>query len=380
MPPGAPSAPTRGSRRLPPSWPAACDDTAASASARSSTVARSSAAEVVDLDEDDEEYLGALDEQFEQLEAGPDPEKSLADKFGGHPLPLPHVARRWPRDVNFQPQTCHYHPSLAGDRLNGGLVDQLTKIGEQQHAARQPEWGATYAYELRTLVSTCSYMADTFEAQKLVCAAINSALRSGHSMPAGLESLPQDSLDMAVQLQSIFAHLKERVDVLRATVRQGVDVEILARLYDSEERVAGDRSELGAAVEARTLEGATRKMIAASATERVAAAAGSAHLTPRGPPSRERTGGGREPRSARDRARRLQPVATSARPNSGPNLQGRSSGQHQQPPSSTTPRATSPAGAPAPAPAPASSQVPRGGGSRGTGGGGRGGRGGTAAA
>jgi hypothetical protein len=58
MPPGAPSAPTRGSRRLPPSWPAACDDTAASASARRSTVARSSAAEVVDLDEDDGESSG----------------------------------------------------------------------------------------------------------------------------------------------------------------------------------------------------------------------------------------------------------------------------------------------------------------------------------
>ena len=379
MPPGAPSAPTRGSRRLPPSWPAACGATAASTSAQSSTVAPARAAEVVDLDEDDEEYLGALDEQLDQLEAAPDPEKSLADRFGGHPLPLPHVARRWPRDVNFQPLTCHYHPALAGDRLNGGLVDQLTKIGEQQHAARQPEWGATYAYELRTLVSTCSYVADALEAQKSVCAAIITALRSGHSMPAGLESLPQDSLDMAVHLQSVFAHLKERVDVLRATVRQGVDVEILARLYDSEERIAGDRSELGAAVEARTLEGATRKMIAASASERVAAAAGSAHLTPRGPPSRERTGGGREPRSARDRARRLQPVATSARPNSGPNL-GRPSGQQTQQ-RTATPRATSPAGTPtpAPAPAPAPAQTPRGGGGRGAGGGGRGGRGGAAA-
>ncbi len=78
---------------------------------------------LLQCDEDDEEYLGALDEQLDQLEAAPDPEKSLADRFGGHPLPLPHVARRWPRDVNFQPQTCHYHPSLAGDRLNGGLVD-----------------------------------------------------------------------------------------------------------------------------------------------------------------------------------------------------------------------------------------------------------------
>ena len=63
-------------------------------------------------------------------------------------------------------------------------------------------------------------------------------------------------------------------------------------------------------------------MIAAAAKERVAAAMGAAHLTPRGPPSRERTGGGRESRYARDRARRLQPAAPNNRPNSGPNLQG----------------------------------------------------------
>ena len=292
------------------------------------------------LDDYDDDYFDALDEQLEQLGAPPDPDKSLADRFGGHPLPLDHVARLWPRDANFQPRTCHYHPGLAGDRLNGGLVDSLTKIGEKQHAEGKPEWGATYAYELRTLVAACSYMADAFAAQKATSTAVNSALRAGHAMPDGLESLPQDSLDMAVQLQSVLSHLKERVDVLRATARQGADVEILARLYDSEERIAGDRSELGAAVEARALEGATRNMIAAAAKERVAAATGAAHLTPRGPPSRERTGGGREPRSARDRARRLQPVATSARPHSGPNL-GRSSGQQTQQ-RTATPRATSP--------------------------------------
>ena len=54
-------------------------------------------------------------------------------------------------------------------------------------------------------------------------------------MPAGLESLPQDTIDMAVQLKSILSHLKERVDVLRAASRHAhVEVEILARLYDSQ--------------------------------------------------------------------------------------------------------------------------------------------------
>ena len=113
---------------------------------------------------------------------------------------------------------------------------------------------------------------------------------------------------MAVQLKSILSHLKERVDVLRAASRNAhVEVEILARLYDSEDRIAGDRSDLGAAVEARSIEGATRKMISQSASERVSAAVGSSKLTPRGPPPREQSGGGLS-RSARDRARKLQPV------------------------------------------------------------------------
>ena len=91
------------------------------------------------------------------------------------------------------------------------------------------------------------------------------------------------------------------------SVDQHVEVEILARLYDSEDRIAGDRSDLGAAVEARSLEGATRKMISQSASERVTAAVGVSKLTPRGPPPREHLGGGLS-RSARDRARKLQPV------------------------------------------------------------------------
>jgi hypothetical protein len=113
---------------------------------------------------------------------------------------------------------------------------------------------------------------------------------------------------MAVHLKSCVSHLKERVDVLRAASRSAhVEVEILARLYDSEDRIAGDRSDLGAAVEARSLEGATRKMISQSASERVTAAIGVSKLTPRGPPPREHLGGGLS-RTARDRARKLQPV------------------------------------------------------------------------
>ena len=55
----------------------------------------------------------ALDEQYDLLIAAPDSEKSLADNFGGHPLPIQHLARFWPRIANFQETTCHYHPTIA---------------------------------------------------------------------------------------------------------------------------------------------------------------------------------------------------------------------------------------------------------------------------
>jgi hypothetical protein len=264
----------------------------------------------VDADGDDrDEYFDALDEQYDLLTATPDSEKSLADNLGGHPLPIQHRARFWPRNDNFQETTCHYHPAIAGDTLNGKLVDKLEALGAQQHAAKQPEFGTQYAYECRSLIAAISYLTDASMQQQVTTASILDSLRDAGSMPAGLESLPQDSIDMAVHLKSCVSHLKERVDVLRAASRNAhVEVEILARLYDSEDRIAGDRSDLGAAVEARSLEGATRKMISQSASERVTAAVGVSKLTPRGPPPREHLGGGLS-RNARDRARKLQPVS-----------------------------------------------------------------------
>ena len=310
---------------------------AIAARARAARAARQPAAPApfdADADGDRDEYFDALDEQYELLTAAPDSEKSLADEFGGHQLPVQHRARFWPRNDNFQETTCHYHPAIAGDTLNGKLVDKLEALGAQQHAARQPEFGTQYAYECRTLIAAISYLSDASLQQQLTAASVLDSLKDAGSMPAGLETLPQDTIDMAVQLKSILSHLKERVDVLRAASRNAhVEVEILARLYDSEDRIAGDRSDLGAAVEARSLEGATRKMISQSASERVTAAVGVSKLTPRGPPPREHLGGGLS-RSARDRARKLQPVG------------GRQTG-------------TAAVAKPAQAPAPAQAQAPK---------------------
>jgi hypothetical protein len=297
-----------------PTAPTAAATGIAAIAARAAARARARAAPAapapvdVDADGDRDEYFDALDEQYDLLTAAPDSEKSLADNFGGHPLPIQHRARFWPRNDNFQETTCHYHPAIAGDTLNGKLVDKLEALGAQQHAAKQPEFGTQYAYECRSLIAAISYLTDASMQQQVTTASVLDSLRDAGSMPAGLESLPQDSIDMAVHLKSVVSHLKERVDVLRAASRNAhVEVEILARLYDSEDRIAGDRSDLGAAVEARSLEGATRKMTSQSASERVTAAVGASKLTPRGPPPREHLGGGLS-RTARDRARKLQPV------------------------------------------------------------------------
>ncbi|KOO27237.1 hypothetical protein Ctob_009994 [Chrysochromulina tobinii] len=163
------------------------------------------------------QYFDALDEQYDLLTAAPDSEKSLADNFGGHPLPIQHRARFWPRNDNFQETTCHYHPAIAGDTLNGKLVDKLEALGAQQHAAKQPEFGTQYAYECRSLIAAISYLTDASMQQQVTTASILDSLRDAGSMPAGLESLPQDSIDMAVHLKSCRRFAADSGTVVRTT-------------------------------------------------------------------------------------------------------------------------------------------------------------------
>ena len=240
------------------------------------------------VDDDDDEFFDALEAQLELLAAPTTQEKTLADQFGGHPLPLAHTSPRWPRDQLFQGRTCHYHPRLAGDGVNGALVDKLTELGAAQLQARAPEWGTTYAYELRTLVPAVSYLTDAQAAALEMASSVTASARAGEPLDDGL---PQALVDLATQLASTRAHLIERVDVLRACgLQSDVDVEVLSRLYDSEQRVASESSQLGQAVSAMTLAGSTRKLVAKAADRMASASVGAGRLQPKGQPPTPRGG------------------------------------------------------------------------------------------
>jgi hypothetical protein len=245
-------------------------------------------APAADEDDGDVEYAEALDAQLDALELPA--ERELSEFFGGHPLPCPHEPRRrWKRDDNFESVTCHYHAGAAGDHLRGKFIDRLERLGEAQREAGSTEWGTTYAYELRTLLPACSYLVDAHAQSAQLARTAAHAVRVGHLDEDALATLPQQLVDVTEQLNSIFQHLKERVDVLHACERQSlVDVELMSRLYDSEERVAGDRSLLGAQVERMSLAGETRRLIARSATERAASSRGASLLTPHAAATRER--------------------------------------------------------------------------------------------
>lgn len=237
---------------------------------------------------DDDELFDALDAQLELLLQPSSVEKTLADQFGGHPLPLAHASPRWPRDQLFQERTCHYHPRLAGDGVNGALVDKLTELGAAQLAARAPEWGTTYAYELRTLVPAVSYLSDAQAAAMEIAASVTASARAGEPLDA---ELPQALVNLATQIASSRAHLIERVDVLRACgLQSDVDVEVLSRLYDSEQRIASESSQLGQAVSAMTLAGSTRKLVAKAADRMASASVGAGRLQPKGQPPPPRGG------------------------------------------------------------------------------------------
>ena len=151
-----------------------------------------------------------------------------------------------------------------------------------QRAAGAPEWGTTYAYEMRTLIPAVSYVADLRAMAVEIARDLASALRNG-GIPEPLLEVPLGVADLATQAMAVEEHLRERVDIIRASARQSaVDIEVLSRLYDSEVRVAGGRSRVGAAVDAAVLAGESRKLIAKSATARADAAQGAAHLMPRG--------------------------------------------------------------------------------------------------
>jgi hypothetical protein len=83
------------------------------------------------------------------------------------------------------------------------MEQMLQVIMENQEKAEER------AYECRSLIAAISYLSDGFLQQQITVASVLDSLKDAGSMPAGLETLPQDSIDMAVQLKSTVSHLKE---------------------------------------------------------------------------------------------------------------------------------------------------------------------------
>ena len=328
--------------------------------------------------EDDDDEAARLDDQLAAIDA-PE-ERSLADAFGGHPLPCPHGDSDWPRSKRFVDTSCHYHPARVGDHMNGELASSLEALGAEQFKAGAPEWGTPYAYELRTLVPALSYLSDGRAMATEIARELADALRSGDSV--SVADVAQGIADVATQLYSIEQHLIERVDVISAAARQStVDLEVLARLYNEERRVAGGRSQLGKAIESLTLAGETRKLIAKSASERANQSQGAAKLAPRAPPSSFRSRLGAQPgraagaAPARDRSARgrgapsrpqgaQQPAQQQPRQQQQPQAPPRS----HSPPPAGEPRQQQQHAFPRPAAAPAPAGKGKGGGGRGNGG------------
>ena len=235
-----------------------------------------------DEDPADEDYADALEGQLaSHLPADP----SLADYFGGGDLPVPHTDVRWSRSKLFRPVSCHYDPRKVGDDLNGATMTQLEALAVTQEANGLPQWASTYKHEVCSLVPAISYVADLSAHLHGLAEKVVLAIRAHESLPSSLDELPQALVDAAVQTETIYQHLGERLGVVRKVSEAAVaDLEIFSRIYGREAQVVGARSTLEAGVDARVLEGETRRLIAASASERKSAARGAAGLAPQPPP------------------------------------------------------------------------------------------------
>ena len=171
-----------------------------------------------DDDPADDEYADALEGQLaSQLPADP----TLADFFGGRDLPVRHTSVHWSRSELFQPVSCHYDPRLVGDALNGATITKLEALAVAQGAAGLPQWASTYKHEACSLVPAISYVADLTAHLRGLATAVAGAVRAHETLPSSLAELPQALVDAAIQSETIYQHLGERLGVVRKVSEAG---------------------------------------------------------------------------------------------------------------------------------------------------------------
>ena len=144
-------------------------------------------------EEDEAAAMDALLDELDQLdEPTGDESGSLAGAFQGHPTPLPHVTGNpFPRGIQFQDATAHYHPALVGDMLHGKLAERFEELGKQPNF----KGFELYAYELRSLVPLLSYMYDLNAKLKAHAALLVGAMPE---LPEALVDAPRDVVEAAV--------------------------------------------------------------------------------------------------------------------------------------------------------------------------------------
>ena len=172
---------------------------------------------------------------------------TFADLFRSRDLPCAHDSEEnpYPRGPRFRSTTCHYVPARVGDSLAGALYDDLAKFSAAESPVRVKEgaWAVPYMFELRSLFSSLSYVYDLRERARDLTTMLATADGEGAFMGTPLEDTPTRALALAVQADSIYEHLGERLSVIASVARgEEVETEILGKMYNQERRRAGAMS------------------------------------------------------------------------------------------------------------------------------------------
>ena len=126
--------------------------------------------------------------------------------FGGYELFCAyHSSNAYPRSPQFQAATIHYEPGEVGDHHHAKLVAQLDQKNLRANAK-----------EVRTLVSTISYLIDMREHQRADAKGLAEHVARLGTLPGQLAEIHVRAYASFRQTESIIQHLHERLALIKA--------------------------------------------------------------------------------------------------------------------------------------------------------------------
>ena len=126
--------------------------------------------------------------------------------FGGYELFCAyHPSNAYPRSPQFQAATIHYDPGEVGDHHQAKLVTQLDQKNLRANAK-----------EVRTLVSTISYLIDMREHQRADAKGLAEHVARLGPLPGQLAEIHVRAYASFRQTESIIQHLHERLALVKA--------------------------------------------------------------------------------------------------------------------------------------------------------------------